>query len=373
MNIKDNYYLYNTWEENYNKALELYNSSNPLINDEYIILLINTAHQNGLNVHKNRFAFLNSSLILAKLYFKYKNYKLAENNLLMLRDSKDDNFEYPNWINFYSAITYYKIQLSSIISNSEYFLKEVSSLLVTNKEEEQQRVSIILDFFNNLNDYQSQNSDYDFDFLNQRIAEWKETINFNQMLDDYYKNQETQTSVEDNVEEDLNEIITNLKEIINRITEENTSLKSRLEEILRTKELHISVTNPIIQEFKSIIKPRQLLIITDKTLSREIILGICKNNGFDKKNVRVEDNYGQLPFSFEKIRYSSPYDGIIFGAVPHSMPGKGTYSSLIEMLKNEEGYPHVEESKTISGELKLTKESLKSSLKRLNTYLDAIN
>lgn len=357
------------WYSSYIKAVELFNCENES-NDQNIIDLIVNAYQDGLNIFSNRSDFLRSSQILAKLYFKYKNYKQAENNLLLIREIEDPSVNIPNWVSLYSIITYYKLNLFSVISKPKAFFNEVDNLKFTNDEERVQIKSIIEDLSNNITEYKLQNLDFNFEVFDNYFSNWKSNN-----IDLFNQKTELITSTLEEIEVDNTSDITNLieqlQERINNLELENSKLREQLEKF--TQEKDVLVENQIVTEIKSYKRPRHLLIITDKTLPKEIILGICKSYGFDKKNITIHDEYGKLSFNIESIRYNSPYDGIIFGPIPHSVPGKGSYSSLIEMVKKEEGYPHVEESKTMSGELKMTKESLKNALNRLNTYLDAIS
>lgn len=357
------------WYSNYIKAVELYNSDNES-NDQTIIDLITNAYQEGLNIFSNRSDFLKSSHILAKLYFKYKNYKQAENSLLLIREVKDSTVRIPNWVSFYSIITYYKLNLTSVISKPNTLFSEIDNLNLESDEEKAQIQSIIEDLSNNINEYKHKYHEINFEIFDNYFTSWK-----NKNIDIFNKiielNDSTLEEINIKSSHDVTNLINQLQTRITNLEFENKNLRNQLKKY--TLENDVIVENQIVTEIKSYKRSRQLLIITDKTLSKEIIIGICKNYGFDKKNITIHDEYGRLPFNIESIRYNSPYDGIIFGPVPHSAPGKGNYSSLIEMVKSEEGYPHVEESKTMSGELKMTKESLKNALSRLNAYLEAIN
>ncbi|GEM_PF-2620044 len=71
---------------------------------------------------------------------------------------------------------------------------------------------------------------------------------------------------------------------------------------------------------------------------------------------------------FRKFRYSDKYAAIIAGPMPHSVKGKGSYSSGLEMLKNEPGYPDVFEC-IPNDKLKITKSSLWKALQEANYKL----
>jgi hypothetical protein len=59
--------------------------------------------------------------------------------------------------------------------------------------------------------------------------------------------------------------------------------------------------------------------------------------------------------------------------MPHSQKGKGSYSSVVEMMKNEEGFPHTIELRTKTGVLKVTKESLKEGFSIMKTHIDTLS
>ena len=362
MNTLDNTNrIYSSWQENFNLALSLYNSSSELNNDEYITELITTAHNQGLNYNRSPDQFIVSSKVLAKLHFKYKRYILAENNLLLLRELNKDDIEDNSWIAFYSVITYYKTGISTIINNPSTVFEEIINLPDSHPQDLKQKNAVILDFIDDIKDYRLAHPEYDYSGFDKKYRAWK-----------YYdfKSLHLPKYIEISTVEELE--TQNPYDIIASLEKEIEELKIQLEEYKNATPIQAVPVNPINIEIDTYIKPRKLLIISDKHLQRNIVMGICSNYGFDKKDINYFDEYGKLPFSFEKIRYNSPYDTIIFGSIPHSMTGKGNYSSIIEMLKNEEGYPHIEECKTNSGELKMTKESLKRALERTNNYLDAI-
>ncbi len=83
----------------------------------------------------------------------------------------------------------------------------------------------------------------------------------------------------------------------------------------------------------------------------------------------ITSDYDKITnLDFRKFRYNDKYAAIIVGPMPHSVKGKGDYSSGIEMLKNEPGYPDVVECIT-SEKLKITKASIKKALQEVNYKL----
>ena len=96
--------------------------------------------------------------------------------------------------------------------------------------------------------------------------------------------------------------------------------------------------------------------------------GISKQYGFE---VEMFDDYDKIAnMDFSKMRYSNRISGIIAGPMPHKIKGMGGYSSGLEMLKSESGYPPVFEC--YAGEqLKITTTSLWRALLELNKELAA--
>lgn len=66
----------------------------------------------------------------------------------------------------------------------------------------------------------------------------------------------------------------------------------------------------------------------------------------------------------KKLQYSK-YDAIVPGPMPHSIKGMGNYSSGLEMIKNEPGFPTVYECIT-SERLKMTRTSIWKALEQIS-------
>lgn len=116
-----------------------------------------------------------------------------------------------------------------------------------------------------------------------------------------------------------------------------------------------------------------IVIIGDSEVKPQQILGIAKNYGYQKENVELYLDYSKLTnLKFSKFQYNDKIDGIIIGPVPHSSKDKGNYSSIIQTLTEEDGYPRVIKCQTETGNLKITKSALHNALKELKSYAMAI-
>jgi len=164
--------------------------------------------------------------------------------------------------------------------------------------------------------------------------------------------------------EELQELIL---EIQNKISEEIT-LANRtegLEEILNKYGFNIEeVYYPYTE-----ISRAKILLIGYSEVSTNDIYGICKSFNLDKNDIEIFDDYSKLPnFKCEILRYSDKYSDLLIGPLPHKMSGIGNHSSLISMI---EDCPY-EFPKLIkldyTGELKITKESLKRALAKTLKY-----
>ena len=84
-------------------------------------------------------------------------------------------------------------------------------------------------------------------------------------------------------------------------------------------------------------------------------------------------DYSKLTnLKFSKFQYNDKIDGIIIGPVPHSARDKGNYTSIVQTLTEEDGYPRVIKCQTEAGNLKITKSALHNALKELKSYAMAI-
>lgn len=380
--------VFESWEKNYSTARIMYSQYNAdSSKDEYILRLLEKAMLLGLTYRKSPDKFFDSSKILARLYFKYQSYQNAENHLLLLRDLSDDTFTLPAWVYLYSAITFYKLSLSSIVNQPFLIMEAFDTVPEDEMDIYQQKQSAFHDFLIQLHKYFDKNNNLDksvfsniskiIEYARNEFSSNRDIIEYTHDFRDVIENVFIDNEI--NVVGNTNDL--NNSALLKRISEVeivNQNLRMQLQELKDQVRWLLSsanrddypkdISSSMNTDFN---KSYKVLIYGASQLSTTDIFGIAKSMGYSKDNVEVIDEYDKK-FDFRKIRFNSPYDGILIGPVPHSLPGKGNYSSIIEMLKNEEGYPHVEEIKTYNKELKITKTSLKEALKNLRIHLDAI-
>lgn len=108
----------------------------------------------------------------------------------------------------------------------------------------------------------------------------------------------------------------------------------------------------------------KILVIGGQELGVNIMQGIAKIYGFDKKDFEFVD-YDKAKNFTDRICKDGKYRAVIFGACPHKTVGLAGYSSTVEKMKNEPGMPYVADARSKSGKLKVTKESFKSALEMI--------
>jgi len=110
----------------------------------------------------------------------------------------------------------------------------------------------------------------------------------------------------------------------------------------------------------------KILILGSGYMSISIIYGIAKCYGYEKDRIEVHNDYDKNKhFDIRKLQYSTEYKSVFIGPVAHKIVGLGNYDSIIEKIQSEQGYPPFQILKAKSGDLKITKTSLKNAFDNL--------
>lgn len=117
----------------------------------------------------------------------------------------------------------------------------------------------------------------------------------------------------------------------------------------------------------------RLLIAGQSDVKKEHIFGILKKLGIDKNRVDMILDYDELKrFKWNDIQYSSKYSDVVFGACPHSVIGKGDYSSVISRMESEEGWPNPIRA-SANEALKFSQNSLLNALLETEFYKKSLS
>ncbi|MCR4651888.1 MAG: hypothetical protein K5662_09070 [Lachnospiraceae bacterium] len=120
---------------------------------------------------------------------------------------------------------------------------------------------------------------------------------------------------------------------------------------------------------------KKILIIGGSETKENHLRGKLKSMGFNftKDQLEFELEYDNVKDYASRIRpWSGKYAGIIVGPCPHKAKDIDGYSSFIEQIKSEEGYPHVEEARDKCGTLKISNESIGDAMMKMAVYLQSI-
>lgn len=157
-----------------------------------------------------------------------------------------------------------------------------------------------------------------------------------------------------------------LQEENREISEEITRLRNfyRVEQELQEKRILKKKEKEQGQYGHSLLeRNKKILVLGDSRLSVEDMKGIAKKDfGFGKRDFEFETDYNKVVNAAGRVINGNRFQAIIFGCCPHSVKDKGKWSSIIEMFKKSEGYPIVVDARSLSGEVKVTKESFRKAL-----------
>lgn len=122
-------------------------------------------------------------------------------------------------------------------------------------------------------------------------------------------------------------------------------------------------------------RKQKILVIGGSETKENHLRGKLKSMGFNfsKDQLEFELEYDNVKDYAARIRpWSGKYAGIIVGPCPHKAKDIDGYSSFIEQIKTEEGYPHVEEARDKAGALKISNTSIGEAMMKMAVYLQSI-
>ncbi len=369
-----------TWKNLYLAAriLEKHNSEGEY--DRTIIEALEKSQTKGLNKDADLYAFLESLKILAALYLKYSDYKKA-NNCLILFEGLTKHC--PEWVRKLKATIHIEYNLEQYLSGPELYFRNILDLdghrdlldyeipvikSFIYKGIDQLEKADNLDVFKKLNFYlgcydylkeYENNLGGELEFLKQMIFHSISEVRRNDLSEEIF-------------------LLLKLTQILSASLE-NVSSKLNLQIQAINDNISQKVVEGIRQELpetsglknKKDTSNIKILILGDLQIHENDIYGIAKDYGIPKKNIEIIKDWDEIKrFDPRKLRYSAKYNGIMIGPVPHSVKGKGDYSSIIETL-NESGFPVHVDVREPNGELKITKSTFKQKIKLLIELIEA--
>ncbi|KKQ35966.1 MAG: hypothetical protein US50_C0002G0026 [Candidatus Nomurabacteria bacterium GW2011_GWB1_37_5] len=195
-------------------------------------------------------------------------------------------------------------------------------------------------------------------------------------------------------EQDISRLSAKFMQICNVAREKNKEHIHKIDKVLdliASDKLDL-VLDKIIQEANSDInakggkatiseifkeKPRaRIIIIGDCWVPKHQIYGMVKELGIPNPKERLDliFSYEEIKksFSWNRLKNSLNYIGIILGPVPHKINNLGNFQNLSQKLLGEIGFPPFVEARTQDkkGVFKITKSSLKAALIELISLIE---
>ena len=134
------------------------------------------------------------------------------------------------------------------------------------------------------------------------------------------------------LEEDIKERLTEALTLLNRT--------DRLGELL----LLLGMDEYLEDEpqFERYIETGKIVVVGESEANVDQLTGVAKSLGIKKSRLEFCLDYNDAKkFDFNKTQWNPKYILILAGPMPHSTISKGSSSSAIAKVENEEGYPPV--------------------------------
>lgn len=352
------------------------------IYDELLLHDINAIPSTDRKIKQKYFSKLCHDLI--QQYLKWNDY-LHSNNIMQLFKSValcNESTKKPLWFIRYEILIYGKRTPLYFVNNPEILFDKINTICESEKEIQIERLELAIEslfnFYRNMflkdgSNEEDRNSfihyfksnfvdtydEVDKELFSEEIISIIDSFieyvyNPSKFIEPGLSNEEFEVW-----EEEDEKIIEKVKEVT-----VSTSQNTKKEEIT-TQSIEIDeLPKGELQNLKG--KTIRFIGALNKSSIKNKLIGISKEYEFE---VELYDDYEKITnMDFSKMRYSNRISGIIAGPMPHSIKGMGSYSSGLEMLKNEPGYPPVVEC--IAGEkLKITATSLWKALQELDAEL----
>ena len=125
----------------------------------------------------------------------------------------------------------------------------------------------------------------------------------------------------------------------------------KLDEFLKITDLKSEVRKELD---RNLIPTKKVLVVGNGLAKESEYRQQCKNGGISPENFEFYLDFEDgAKIDFDKYKDNPEYGGIIVGAMPHVGVSKGNYSSVIEYIENEPGFPKVVRGND-GGKLKLS-------------------
>jgi len=371
--------------------------------DKLIMDAYEKAFRLGLNIRVDKKCFLSATFQLVRIYFLFEKYDDVINTLLILESNVGG---LPDWGSRYYVAA--QIQTDAVwiyAENPSLLFNRIECIYEENIEAPFKAVVLYMEFLNRLSEGIARENSFaiktseiiekaeklglgdSVECQNFKIAAGiiNESSNDEKSIEDEFELEDNQDELElyelrqlvENQEKELHEKNDFIDEILKRLEESQNiiqTLQDKKEEDGESCQIkHLAQNITVAEDFLP--RRQKILIIGGSETKESHLRGKLKRMGFEFGNDQLEFELGYSDvkgYSSRIVRWSGKYAGIIVGPCPHKVKDAAGYSSFIQQLKTEEGYPHVEEARDKSGNLKISNASIGDAMMRMVVYLQSI-
>lgn len=380
------------WEDLYWISRHLYRCDASGDSDEPVMRALEYAHAHGMNAGSNRELYLDGLLMLANKYLKYGQFYQTINCITELRDNGG---ELPDRVHVYYCIAMTYAYPRQTLTNPDGIIDSIRAVRVRDKETArmvQAAVKRYLDIASELLDQPGFQIGKEHlaalhDALREKeldgLPEWKffvrralkDEAGEIQLEGEEGDEPYPETPVGDAApHEALMQENQALQVKVRHLEEQVLLLQDTLQE--QTRQLSArEVAQPVpVPDTSCLVTGRRkrLLVFGDNRVPEDKLKRYANAIGFPSDNIDFYLDYEKnRRFDLNKIRFHSPYAGILVGPNAHKMVNLGDYPSMLSKLRNEGGFPHFIEMRTHSRELKITKKSFETAMMRMMDHIEA--
>jgi len=329
----------------------------------------------GLTFSDDPHQFLMTSRMMAQLCFKYQNYREANNWLLFLRDlSPAEQSSVPAWALLYSAkLTYISDResaLQTLLHPVRFFRYVAGALDVLGSTDDRQCHGVVAEFLDTALQ-QTQEDPSRSVCLAEVFGQLDE---LNRRYEGAFE-RETRNSIikfltSGGLERAADGLIASsaapqLSTFLHWVSGE---IQSCLEE----------PAEPIAVDYGSSAaasvshKPRILILAGSNVVKVNDIYKAARQCSVEKDQLELHTDYVKNKhFQLETLRGNSRFDGILIGPEAHKVVDLGDYSSVIQKLECEDGFPPFMEIRRKSGRLQVSSTGFKDAMTSLLAKISA--
>lgn len=345
--------------------------------DKPIMDALDRVLAHGLTYERSPEEFLVTSRIMAQLCFKYQDYRRASNWLLFLRDlPPTSGSSLPAWVYLYSAKLLFVLEPNSAFSRPGGFFRYISEALDRlGPQGDSQCHGAVREFMDAAVDRAESEASYvaclpgilgALDAMNTQYAS---------VFSEEYQDTLSRSIASGVLEKAVPSLLKapDPAALVQFLTEVLAHARTRMEQ----DDLTAVVAKPVETVDQTVTLPRipmpsarppRILVLAGSVVNADDLYKAARQCGIADAHHQLElrlDYRKNKHFKLDELRYHSQYDGILIGPEAHKVCDVGDYSSLLQKLAIEEGFPPNTAIRTKAGTLRVTATGFKDAMSNL--------